>query len=333
MHLAPAAAASDTALGGTAPRYLTRTEWEAAQAAHEARADRYLQPHLERRRRGEKHAVEDFLFEYYRLRPGRLRRWHPGAGVRLLDPDEDRHPSWRHYTTADSPVTTPATTLSEATLSEAAPPEAALPAGSSVTVDVPAFLAARGGLVAHVHDLLRATASRAPTFGCFGLHEWAMVYRSADDRRHPAPLRLGPRGTDEVLETMQIRCTHYDAFRFFTPEARPRNESTPTRATQIDLEQPGCLHAGMDVYRFAGELLPAVPSDLVMECFEHAMRARYLDMRASPYDLGHLGLAPIRIETPAGRAEYVAAQRELAAVSATLRERLIAVCARLLALS
>ena len=295
-------------------RTLSRSEWQAAQARHEARVDRYVQPHLERRRRGRKHAVEDFLFEYYRVRPGRLRRWHPGAGVRLLDPDPTLHPTWRYYTTA--PATPPPTT----------------PHGQQahVSVDLTAYLTERRGLVRHIHTLLAATADRTASYGCFGLHEWAMVYRAADDRRHPAPLRLGPRGTDEVVESMQIRCTHYDAFRFFTPEARPRNEFTPTRATEVDLEQPGCLHAGMDLYRFSAELMPAVPSDLVLDCFEHAMRARYIDMRASPYDLAALDLAPIRIETSTGRSEYVAAQKGLAADAAVLRGRLHAACAALL---
>ncbi|MDO5698324.1 MAG: 3-methyladenine DNA glycosylase [Dermatophilus congolensis] len=282
-------------------RFLTREQWQSAQAEHEARVDRYVQPHLRRRERGEKHAVEDFLFEYYRVRPGQLRRWHPGAGIGLLDPDASLHPSWKFYN-----------------------------GFSTVSVDLRTFLAARGGLVAHIRDLLAATAQRTPTFGCFGLHEWAMVYRAADDRRHPAPLRLGASGTDEVVESMQVRCTHYDAFRFFTPQARPRNALTPTRDTQNDLEQPGCLHAGMDLYRFSAELLPATPSSLVMDCFEHAMRSRYLDMQASPYDLAYLDLAPIRIETPQGRAEYVAAQKTLADSAAELRARLLAACTAML---
>ena len=289
--------------------YLARAQWRAAQAEHEARADRHLVPHRERRRRGVKHAVEDFLFEYYRVRPGHLRRWHPGAGVAVVAPEPSAHPAWRFYGPAPRTSTV----------------------SSAVTIDVGAFLAARRDLVAHIRDLLRATASRPPAFGCFGLHEWAMVYRAADVRRHPAPLRLGPTGTDEVVDSMQLRCTHYDAFRFFMPEAVPHNEFAPTRTTQAQLEQPGCLHAGMDLYRFAAELMPAVDSGLVMDCFEHATRARYLDMRASPYDLAHLGLAPIRIETPAGRAEYVVAQRELAESASRLRERLLERCDALLA--
>jgi hypothetical protein len=43
--------------------------WRARLAAHEMRIDRWLAPHLERRRSGVKHPVEDFLFTYYSYRP------------------------------------------------------------------------------------------------------------------------------------------------------------------------------------------------------------------------------------------------------------------------
>ena len=35
-----------------------------------------------------------------------------------------------------------------------------------------------------MRDLLETTSARAPVFHCFGLHEWAMLYRpaSAEDR-------------------------------------------------------------------------------------------------------------------------------------------------------
>src|SRR5690606_16054805 len=69
-----------------------------------------------------------------------------------------------------------------------------------------------------------------------------------EEIRHSGwPLRPGRRGTDEVVESMPLRCSHYDAFRFFTPPARPLNAVQPTRSDQISLEQPGCLHANMDI--------------------------------------------------------------------------------------
>jgi hypothetical protein len=80
----------------------------------------------------------------------------------------------------------------------------------------------------------------------------------------------------------------------------------------------------MDCYKWAYKLSPAVPSDLVMDCFDLAREIRELDMRASPYDLTELGYEPVRIETPEGKAQYAAAQRGFAARGQTLRQRLLA---------
>ena len=131
-----------------------------------------------------------------------------------------------------------------------------------------------------------------------------MVYGLADgEQRHEDwPLRLGAAGTDAVVESQPVRCSHFDAFRFFTPSARPLNSLQPSRSEQVMLEQPGCLHATMDLYKWTFQLLPLVPSALVAQCFELARDAREVDMRASPYDLRQLGLEPIRIEEPEGRA-------------------------------
>jgi hypothetical protein len=60
-----------------------------------------------------------------------------------------------------------------------------------------------------------------------------------------------------------------------------------------------------------------------MDCFDLAREIRELDMRASPYDLRALGYVPVEIETPQGRAEYAAAQREFATRGQGLRERLL----------
>jgi hypothetical protein len=274
-------------------------EWAARSAAHEARIDRWAVPHRERRRRGESHPVLDFLFTYYSETPGRLRRWHPGPRVGLAAPAP--HAEWRWYTTD----------------------------GGSVRLDVDAYLADRGDTIRFARRLLAATASRPAFSGCFGLHEWAMVYR-ATGTRHRVPLRLGQEGTDAVVEAHLIRCSHFDAFRFFTPPAVGRNRLQPTREGQPDLEQPGCLHAGMDLYKWAYKLSPATPGELVADCFELAVEIRALDMRASPYDLRSHGYKPVAIESPEGKAQYVAAQRGFAERGAVLRQRLIGVCDQLL---
>ena len=89
-------------------------------------------------------------------------------------------------------------------------------------MDLEAFHAARSDTVHLISDLLSATASRPAQLGCFGLHEWAMVYRQTPEQlRHSDwPLRLGPEGIDTVVESHQIRCSHFDAYRFFTQPAR-----------------------------------------------------------------------------------------------------------------
>ena len=257
--------------------------WTARRDAHETRVAAWVDPHLARRGRGEEHPVEDFLFTYYRHSPARLRRWHPAAYERLAGPGADAY---------------------------------------AVDLDQ---LAAQRPRLDDVRRLLVATASRPAAYGCFGLHEWAMVHgRRQQQVRHPAwPLRLGEYGTAAVVESLPLRCTHFDAFRFFTDSARPLNVVQPTRGTQVDLEQPGCLHAGMDLYKWAYTFDPFVAAELVADCFALARDIRVLDMRASPYDLTGLGYDPVRVETPEGRQQYASGQRVFAHRGALLRQRLV----------
>ena len=145
------------------------------------------------------------------------------------------------------------------------------------------------------------------------------------------PLRLGNVGSDEVVESHRITCSHYDAYRFFTPEAVDLNTKRPTFDTRARNEQPGCLHAGMDVYKWAYKLAPFTSAELIADCFALAREIRELDMRASPYDLREWGYSPVAIETAAGKAEYVAAQRVFATRAGELRRRLIDVADAVLA--
>jgi hypothetical protein len=158
-----------------------------------------------------------------------------------------------------------------------------------------------------------------------------MVYRQRPDelRHRDWPLRLDPA---PVVEQQPLRCTHVDAFRFFTDAARPLNQLQLTRADQVRHEQPGCLHANMDLYKWSYKLSPLVRGELVVDCFELARDVRTLDMRASPYDLAALGLEPVPVETAAGRAEYARLQRELAERAEPLRRLLIDECDRLTSL-
>jgi hypothetical protein len=272
---------------------LDATEWHARRAAHEARVDGWLAPHLARRQAGEKHPVEDFLFTYYSFRPAQLRRWHPGAGVVLAGgkPDKD------YVEAAQGVVLDPAIASRKST--------------------------------EWIKKLLIRTQERPAHFGCFGMHEWAMVYRAEGVRHEQVPLRLSPAETARVVDDNRVRCSHFDAFRFFTPAARPLNRLQPTREAQHDNEQPGCLHANMDLYKWAYKLSPLVESELVADAFALARDIRALDMRASPYDLAGLGYEPVRVETAEGRHEYARAQRAFAERAAPLRARLIAALDRL----
>ena len=156
-----------------------------------------------------------------------------------------------------------------------------------------------------------------------------MLFRSVhgmsqEEVRHAHwPLRLAPAQIAEVVETAPLRCTHFDAFRFYSDAARPLNVVQPTRATQVDLEQPGCLHATMDLYKWAFRAYPVVSADLVADCFELAREIREVDMRVAPYDLSDLDVEPIRIESAAGRAEFVRYQRDFAERGAIMRERVL----------
>ncbi|MDT0195276.1 3-methyladenine DNA glycosylase [Arthrobacter sp. AB6] len=290
-------------------KLLAADVWQPLEEAHHQRVSRYADPYLARRSAGRKHPVEDFLFTYYTQKPGQLRRWHPGAGYVLPGRAASARTGWKHYRTLDD--------------GELA--FLGLPEGSTaVTFDRDAFLADRSEAVAFARIILRGTAARPAQFGCFGLHEWAMVYRQDKfDLRHEyLQLRLGSAGTDKVVEDNRIRCTHFDAFRFYTPDAVPLNEFAPSRNSQRHHEQPGCLHANMDLYKWAYKLLPALSSELVMDCFELSWRIRAMDMQASPYDLAEWGYPAIPIETPQGKAAYVEYQRSFAAEAAALRERL-----------
>jgi hypothetical protein len=290
---------------------MTRDDWQACATAHAERVDTWVQPHLERRRQGIKHPVHDFLFTYYSHRPAALRRWHPGWGVELLDAPE--YADQKGYRTARSKRTVPELDSGSGC------------SGLSVSVD---HLESQVPVIESIHRLLEATAGRTPTLGCFGLHEWAMVHQT-DSVRHDWPLRLGPSGTDEVVEGHRIICSHFDAFRFFTDSARPLNTLQPGRDDRPAFEQPGCLHAGMDLYKHAFRLTPLISSELVADCFELAWDIRELDMRASPYDFSDLGFTALRIETAEGKQQYVSSQRAFAQRGAPLRDRIIAECERL----
>lgn len=283
---------------------LSEPEWRARQQAHEARVRVWTDPHQARASRGEKHPVYDFLFTYYGFRPAWLRRWHPGPDVALAGDGAREFLRWPEYQeTRDG-----------------------------VMLDPARLPVARHDFVRWLRALLAGMQERPAFFGCHGLHEWAMVYRQTPEEvRHNAwPLRFPASDLARIVEAQAVCCSHFDAFRFFTTPARPLNRLQPTRTDTAQLEQRGCLHANMDLYKWAFKLEPFTPGELTADAFELACEIRAIDMRASPYDLRALGFEPIPIETPEGRAEYERHQRQFTARGEPLRARLIALCERLM---
>lgn len=280
---------------------LSIAEWTARAAAHAARVARWADAFVQRRSRSEKHAVDDFLFTYYTFSPAKLKQWMPSLHERLeVDAASlESHP-WL------------------------------LQRGSKVT---DGMLALDPGLITDqavraakfIIDLSTAMLDRPVRLRCFGLHEWAMVYKLTPEQvRHSGyRLRMSPEAISAFVESQTICCSHYDAFRFFTPEARPLNTLNPTLDTRRDHEQGACLHANMDLYKWAGKLWPWAGSDLIADTFLLAVEGRDLDMRASPYELADIGYPPVRIETEEGRRQYQIEQQALAEKAVPVRRRLI----------
>ena len=287
----------------TALIFLPEQAWLARQQDHEARVRLWTDPQQARASRGEQHPVYDFLFEYYSFRAAWLRRWHPGPDVVLTGDRAREFLRWSEYQETEDGV-----------ILSAALPEH------------------RQKFVAWLRELLVTTAERPAFFGCFGLHEWAMVYRQTPEEvRHTShPMRFSPDELARIVEASPLRCTHFDAFRFFTAPAAPLNKVQLTRPAMLQNEQRGCLHANMDLYKWAFKLAPFTPSELIADCFALARDIREIDMRASPYDLRALGFAPIPVETETGSAEYEQHQRAFAKRGQPLRERLRKLCERLL---
>ena len=284
-------------------RTLDEHEWKPLSAAHEKRVTPWIRPRLERMSRQEKHPIDDFLFEYYSHRPGQLAKWHPGIGTAIRGESAGEYLIHKGYRETPHGIT-----------ASALPPN-------------------RVTAIQWIRAMLSLSENRTPSFRCFGLHEWAMVYRSDTIRHEAWPLRLSPEEIARTIDSSSVYCTHYDAFRFFTDAARPLNRVQPERQTAAAFEQPGCLHANMDLYKWSYKLAPFTPSELVADAFELARSIRVLDMQASPYDFSALGLEPVRIETPEGRTEYEERQREFSRLSAPIRRRLISLCDLILSAS
>lgn len=276
---------------------MTTSTWQQRAEAHHKELSPITSAYRDRKARGQLHPVHDFLFSYYPYTAGKLEQWHPPIGEILpLQGSFPDHFRQKHYYLDKSSATLDPTVLREKDLAR----------------------------LRFSRQLLELTHNRAPNFGCYGLHEWAMVYQSKDVRHgERAPLRLSTTEIKDFVDSQTLACSHFDAVRFFTPAAAPRNRLQPTLDTRKDYEQPGCIHANMDLYKWSFKAMPWVGSDILRKTFFLANDLRELDMRASPYDLSSYGYSPITIETSAGRAEYVKIQQTLAKQATRLRAEVI----------
>jgi len=270
-------------------------DWLEQMNNHEESISKVLDPYLEKRSRQQKDPVLDFLFEYYAFRPSHLMRWSPGIGITLKYRDKSKLPEISELSCSDG----------FAKLNPALFPEKRIRSANWTL------------------ELLENSVERKPMFGCFGMHEWAMVYRAENIRHQQIPLRLSNDEIAEFVESRPLLCTHFDAFRFFTKKAQPMNKNQLSRETFKDTEQPGCVHTNMDLYKWAFKLYPWISSEIIREAFFNALKTRKVDMQASPYDATEFGLKPIKIETESGRREYVERQMEIHQNSQPIRHRLI----------
>jgi len=276
---------------------LTSSMWQEIRSRHAERVQEWTLPFKRRRSRGESHPVHDFLFTYYSYSVGRLESWQPALGQHIEIDSVDTPPCFsdmyftrsNHYVFLD-PVK---------------------------SID-------RLSSFKWIVNLLRKTQANTAIYGCYGMHEWAMVYRGEDVRhKRTAPLRLSQAETDEFVESRSIICSHYDAFRFFTKSSKDFNTLSPDTTSREEYEQGGCIHANMDLYKWAYKCMPWVGSELVWKCFLLAVDLRELDMKAAPYDLTSFGYEAILVETEDGKKEYESQQRTLADRAQALRDELI----------
>ena len=275
---------------------LSHSEWKQKVIDHNKRVLPYVEDFRGRRARRKCHPVNDFLFTYYSHRPGQLLRWSPGIGFGLEVKGDDSMIG-SHFKLENKICSLDFNLMTDRQKKE----------------------------LVWIHNLMKLTSTRSGIFKCFGLHEWAMVYRASlsDIRHEKYPLRMTLDQVNSFLNSQKLCCSHYDAFRFFTTEARSMNNLELGIDDRMKYEQPACLHTNMDLYKWSYKLSPWMASEVVVDAFLLALEIRQLDMRASPYDLRSLGYEPIRIETASGREEYESLQRDFSLKAKPIRQRIL----------
>lgn len=276
---------------------LERDEWIHLSTQHHDEVASLVDNYLEEKFSQKQNPVMDFMFTYYKLSPSKLKIWSPGAGVVLGDALPGDEIITKHFKPAQS--------------------------GNGMWLDPSEFPQKKIRGTTWILALLEATERRNPALNCCGMHEWAMVYEAEELRHETFPLRLSREEIRNLVDSNPVVCSHFDAFRFFTPKARPLNQIALSRDNMLENEQPGCLHTNMDLYKWAYKLSPWIPGSVTLEAFKMASKARVLDMKAGPYDLRRIGYEPIRIETEAGRRLYKEKQAEIWREAKPVRHKLI----------
>ncbi len=270
---------------------------------HNRQIEPWITAFQTRKMTGQSHPVHDFLFDYYQCKRRIIREWHPPVEFVLEGENTFRFIKTHLYTQEERGVFLDITKISLEEVSR----------------------------MKWIISLLKNALQRRSQHNCFGLHEWAMVYKEERIRHQNTPLRLNQEEIENLIYSQTVRCTHYDAFRFFTKEARPLNTLQPTRDQRLNDEQFGCIHFNMDLFKWCYKLSPWISSELLLKCFLLAVEARELDMRASPYDLQSFGLPPIYIETPQGRTDYQDLQKRIGDKGRELTHLFLDECCKVLA--
>ena len=202
-------------------RCLSSQEWSRLENRYQSQINPWLDAYRTRRKRGQSHPVHDFLFEYYQFNRRSVSNWHPPLGVYLIGQAAGRFLQNKYFTANEHGVFLDPSLITDKVLSR----------------------------VHWIKRLMEAAQSRNSQINCYGLHEWAMVYKTDEIRHQSTPLRLSTKKIAQTVESSTLRCTHYDAYRFFTDSAQPRNVLALDSEQRKQNEQFGCVHFNMDLFK------------------------------------------------------------------------------------
>jgi hypothetical protein len=218
------------------PAVLDRHEWTERAESHRERVRVLLQDGMVDHKGAQpdgtefggldpKNPIFNFLLDYYNIRgrkgTRRLAKWSPGINVVLRDAEHGRDVEEPQGLLARKCVRTDAH-------------------GGGLVFSAVHLAAVDPDTFAKTFEwyrmILAATAEHQPVLNCFGLHEWAMIYRPPGAPEPPSlayqkdvlPLRVSQEVINAAVERRGVKCTHIDAIRFFAQDAAPLNKHTGT---------------------------------------------------------------------------------------------------------